>query len=352
MSVAEEIEKVSRRLRDNTFSICLIPIENMLVRFRRLVRDLSSELDKEIRFVTEGADTELDKTIIESLTDPLLHIIRNSIDHGIEDKETRLANGKTAEGTLMLRAFYSGNSVNLQIKDDGAGINPEKVRRKAIEKGIITADVQLSEKELLELIFRPGFSTATSVTDVSGRGVGMDVVKRKIADLRGEIEISSQTGQGTTITISLPLTLSIIDGLLVRIEDTHFVIPLSAVEKCYEVAHQKLVSRFEDMITLDEERIPFCYLRQEFGFSSEAPFHEEVIVVSYDEKKVGLTVDQVIGEYQAVLKPLGRYYQKQDYISGATILGDGTIALVLDTNKTIRELYKTEKSEPRSSHQQ
>lgn len=338
MSVAEEVEKVSRRLRDNTFSIALIPIETMLVRFRRLVRDLSNELGKSIDFITEGTDTELDKTIIESLTDPLLHIIRNSIDHGLEDEKTRVQNGKPSTGKLILKAFYSGANVVIQVKDDGAGIDPEKIRKKAIEKGLISADTVMDEGEVLNLIFLPGFSTAETVSDVSGRGVGMDVVNRKINQIRGEVTLNSKLGEGTTITISLPLTLSIIDGLLVKINDTHYVVPLSVVAKCYEVKHEKLVNKFDNMIVLDGDQVPFYYLRDEFDMGGEAPPHEEIIVVSYNEKRIGISVDEVIGEYQAVLKPLGRYYQQQDYLSGATILGDGTIALVVDTNKLIKEL--------------
>lgn len=338
MSVAEEVEKVSRRLRDNTFSIALIPIENMLVRFRRLVRDLSSELHKSIDFVTEGTDTELDKTIIESLTDPLLHIIRNSIDHGLEDEETRVQNGKSKTGKLTLKAFYSGNSVVIQVIDDGAGIDPEKIRKKAIEKGIISADTIMDENEILNLIFIPGFSTAETVSDVSGRGVGMDVVNRKISEIRGEVSLQSKLGEGTTTTISLPLTLSIIDGLLVKINDTHYVVPLSVVAKCFEVKHEKLVNKFDNIVVLDGEQVPFYYLRDEFEVEGEAPYHEQIIVISYNEKRIGISVDEVIGEYQAVLKPLGRYYQKQDYLSGATILGDGTIALVVDPNKLVKEL--------------
>jgi two-component system chemotaxis sensor kinase CheA len=209
MTIAENVEKISRQLRDNTFSICLIPLESMLVRFQRLVRDLSTELGKDIILVTEGADTELDKSIIESLADPLLHILRNSIDHGIEDTAVRQQKGKPKQGRILLKAFYSGTNVHIQIQDDGAGIDPRKIREKAISKGIISAEAQLSEKEILDLIFLPGFSTAAKVTDVSGRGVGMDVVRRKIAEIRGEVEIKSQLGIGTTITIKLPVTLSI-----------------------------------------------------------------------------------------------------------------------------------------------
>lgn len=338
ISVAEEVEKVSRRLRDNTFSIALIPIENMLVRFRRLVRDLSNELGKSIDFITEGTETELDKTIIESLTDPLLHILRNSIDHGLEDGTTRIKNGKSETGRLTVKAYYSGNSVVIQVMDDGAGIDPVKIRKKAIEKGLIDEDTPLDENETLNLIFLPGFSTAETISDVSGRGVGMDVVKRKISEIRGEVSLSSQVGKGTTTTIRLPLTISIIDGLLVKLNDTHYVVPLSVVAKCYEVRHERLAQNFDNNIVLDGDQVPYFYLRDELRIGGEPPQHEALIVITYNDKRVGITVDEVVGEYQAVLKPLGRYYQKQDYLSGATILGDGTIALVIDPHRLIQEL--------------
>nr|MDQ3393433.1 chemotaxis protein CheA [Bacteroidota bacterium] len=218
INIVENVEKIVRQLRDNAFSICLIPIENLLMRFKRLVRDLSAELKKDINFITEGDDTELDKNIIEHLGDPILHIIRNSLDHGIETPEERIAKGKPAQGTIFLKTFYSGNNVHILIKDDGAGIDPEKVKNKAIQKGLINVDTELSKKEIFDLIFLPGFSTTEKVTEVSGRGVGMDVVRRKINELRGLIEMDSSPNVGTSITIKLPLTFSIIDGLLVRID--------------------------------------------------------------------------------------------------------------------------------------
>ncbi|NHB68198.1 chemotaxis protein CheA [Perlabentimonas gracilis] len=334
--IAENVQKLSRQLRDIAFSIVLIPIENMLTRFQRLVRDLSSELGKDVVFATEGAETELDKTIIESLADPLMHILRNSLDHGIEDAAQREKAGKPKQGKITLKAFYSGANVMIQISDDGAGIDPEMITHKAIAKGIISADRKLSKREVLELVFLPGFSTATKVTDVSGRGVGMDVVKRKIADIRGEVEIDSEKGVGTTITIKLPLTLSIIDGLLVKVEDTHFIIPLSVVDKIYAVEHEKIAKTFNNVVVLDGKQIPFFYIRREFEHTESTEKFEQVIVVNFEEKSVGLVVDTVIGEYQAVLKPLGKHYKNQDMISGATILGDGTVALVMDTNKIIK----------------
>jgi len=336
IAIAENVQKLSRQLRDIAFSIVLIPIENLLTRFQRLVRDLSQELKKEVSFIAEGTDTELDKTIIENLTDPLLHILRNSLDHGIEDPATRLKLGKPRQGTILLKAFYSGANVHIQISDDGAGIDPERIRQKALSKGIISVDSTLSHKELIDLVFLSGFSTAQNVTDVSGRGVGMDVVRRKIADIRGEVEIDSKINIGTTITIKLPLTLSIIDGLLVKILDTFYVIPLTAVDKIYAADHNKLTKTFNNLIILDGEQIPFFYLRNEFGLEENKVKSEQVVVVHYEDKRIGLAVDNVVGEYQAVLKPLGKYYKNQEIISGATILGDGTIALVIDSNKAIK----------------
>jgi two-component system, chemotaxis family, sensor kinase CheA len=343
LAISENVQKLSRQLRDNAFSIVLIPIENMLTRFQRLVRDLSKELKKEVVFEAEGTETELDKTIIENLTDPLMHILRNSLDHGIEIPSEREEKGKPRQGKILLKAFYSGANVIIQIFDDGAGIDPNFIRAKAIQKGLISPDIQFSRKEILDLVFIPGFSTAANITDVSGRGVGMDVVKRKIADIRGEVEIESEINIGTTLTIKLPLTLSIIDGLLVKIEHIHYVIPLSVIDKIYAYEHVKLLKSFNNTIVLDGEQIPFFYLRNEFELAefTESPY-EQIIVIRYEDKRVGLVVDMVIGEYQAVLKPLGKHYKKQEIISGATILGDGTIALVMDTNKAIKQFaFKT-----------
>lgn len=337
LNIAENVQKLSRQLRDNAFSIVLIPIENMLTRFQRLVRDLSKELKKEVVFEAEGIDTELDKTIIENLTDPLMHILRNSLDHGIELPDIRMKLGKPRVGKILLKAFYSGANVIIQIFDDGAGIDPNFIRAKAVNKGLINSEAQLSKREILDLVFIPGFSTASKVTDVSGRGVGMDVVKRKIADIRGEVDLESEVGAGTTLTIKLPLTLSIIDGLLVKIAEVFYVIPLTVIDKIYAVEHKKLMKSFNNVVVLDGEQIPFFHLRNEFSLPESTAEFEEVIVVRYEDKRVGIAVDNVIGEYQAVLKPLGKHYKRQEIISGATILGDGTIALVLDTNKAIKQ---------------
>lgn len=342
LAISEEVEKISRRLRDDVFSIRLIPIENMLTRFQRLVRELSQNLEKDVVFKTEGTDTELDKNIIEMLSDPLMHIVRNSMDHGIESNADRKKLGKPARATILLKAFYSGTNVIIQISDDGKGIDPEQIKKHALSKGLISADVEISKKEALELVFLPGFSTAKQVTKVSGRGVGMDVVKRKIAEIRGEVDLDSEINKGTTITIRLPLTLSIIDGLLVQIGETKFIIPLSSVDKVYEFKHQALLNAVNHLIRTDNSEVAYLNLRELFQVDGTPPETEHVIVVQYSDVRIGLSVDNIIGQYQAVLKPLGKMYKNQQSISGATILGDGTVALVLDTNKLISQFANSE----------
>lgn len=333
--IVENMQKLSRQLRDIAFSIVLVPIESLFNRFQRLVRDLSVEMAKDIDFVTSGSDTELDKTIIENLSDPIMHIIRNSIDHGIEEPNEREAKGKSPRGKIELKAFYSGTNVIIQVKDDGAGIDPEAIREKAVSKGLVPPERKLSQKEIMDLIFLPGFSTAQKVTDISGRGVGMDVVKKKISDIRGEVEVTSEVDKGTTITIRLPLTLSIIDGLLVEIDHSPYVVPLSVIDKIYAIETDAIYSSFNNIVNLDGKGIPFFSMRKEFDLEPSNQEQEQILVVNFEDASVGLVVDNVIGEYQAVLKPLGRHYKNHDIFSGATILGDGTVALVMDTNKII-----------------
>lgn len=338
--ITENLENISRQLRDTAFSITLIPIDYLVVRFRRLVRDLSREVGKEIEFEARGAETELDKTLIEGISEPLMHILRNSIDHGIETAKERQAAGKPPAGKIILQAYYSGSQVVIAVTDDGAGMDPKKIKKKAIEKGLIPSDAQLSDKEAIDLIFMPGFSTSETVTNISGRGVGMDVVKRKVSDIRGTVQVSSSLGEGTTITIKLPLTLSIIDGMLVRIADVDYIIPLSVIDTIFAVEHEKIVASFQNVINIEGSQYPFYYLRDEFGLTDSAPAKEEIIMVKYEDRKIGIVVDNITGEYQAVLKPLGKLYRNQDIFSGASILGDGTVALVLDTHKVINQFTK------------
>ncbi|WP_430814267.1 chemotaxis protein CheA [Carboxylicivirga sp. RSCT41] len=335
LALAENIQKLSRQLRDNAFSISLIPLQSELMRFQRLVRDLSKELDKDIDFVIEGGDIELDKNIIEHLTDPLLHIIRNAVDHGIEMPDERIKSGKAPKGTILFKAYYSGASVIVEVMDDGKGIDPEFIRNKAISKGLIDANTELSRKEIFELVFLSGFSTKEEVTDVSGRGVGMDVVKKKIGEIRGEVSLDSEIGKGTTLTLELPMTLSIIDGLLVKVFKNQYVIPIANIEKIYALDTVSFGKTFNHVVNIDEEQYPFIDLRETFETEMASKGTEQLILVKYEDRKVGLLVDQVIGEYQTVVKPLGRFLKKQENISGASIMGDGTIALVIDTNRLI-----------------
>jgi two-component system, chemotaxis family, sensor kinase CheA len=334
-SVTRNFQKLIRELRDKAFSLSLLPIESMLTRFHRLVRDLSKKVNKEIVFHTEGTETELDKILIQSLADPLMHIIRNCIDHGIEDEETRARLGKPKEGLIILQAFYSGAHVFIQITDDGAGINPQVVKEKAIEKGLVNPNGIYSKKDMLNMVFLPGLSTAQKLTDISGRGVGMDVVKKKVEDVRGEVEVDSEIDQGTTVTIKLPLTLSIVDGLLVYIGTTKYIIQLSVVQKIYRIKSNQL-NEYTNLVVLENQQIPFHYLRREFDVQGDVPEEMKIVVVGYENRKIGLVVDDVIGEYQAVLKPLGKLYEHIEIISGGTVLGDGIVALVLDTSKLIK----------------
>lgn len=336
LSISEEVERLTAELRDNTMSIRTLPIGTTFSKFKRLVRDLSGELKKEIALVTEGAETELDKTVIDRLNDPMVHLIRNCIDHGIELPEARVAAGKPGEGTVHLSAAHSGANVLIRIEDDGAGLDVDAIRTKAVEKGLIAADAELSEKEVFGLIFAPGFSTATQITGVSGRGVGMDVVKRSIEALRGSIDVSSRKGAGTAITLKLPLTLAIIDGLLVKVGDGNFVLPLSIVEECVELTRDDVARSHGRQITLvREEIIPYIRLRDRFVINAGAPEVEQIVITGSSAGRVGLVVDKVIGEHQTVIKNMGKMYRKADTISGATILGNGAVALIVDVPKLV-----------------
>ncbi|MDO8608640.1 MAG: chemotaxis protein CheA [Phaeospirillum sp.] len=335
-ALVEEIERLSSELRDTTMGIRMVPIGSLFSRFRRLVRDLSKELGKEIQLTTSGEETELDKTVIERLYDPLVHLIRNSLDHGIESPEKREAHGKARQGTIHLSATHSGAQVLISIKDDGNGIDPERVHAKAEENGLIQPGAELSESELFQLILQPGFSTAAKVTSVSGRGVGMDVVKRAIDQLRGTIDIASTLGEGSDMTLRLPLTLAIIDGLLIRVGDGRYVIPLSAVEECVELtAEDDLRTTGRDFLNIRDETVPFLRLKALFNIATPAEPYQKVVIVSTGENRVGLVVDQIIGDYQTVIKSLSKIHSSVQTFSGATILGDGTVALIIDVPRLI-----------------
>lgn len=337
LAISEVVERLTADLRDNTMSIRMVPIGTTFSKFKRLVRDLADELGKDVAMVTEGAETELDKTVIERLNDPLVHLIRNCIDHGIESPALREAAGKPRQGTVRLSATHSGACVLIRIADDGAGLDGAVIREKAVERGLMAADAELPENEVFAMIFTPGFSTARQVTSVSGRGVGMDVVKRSIDALRGSIEISSRRGVGTTITLKLPLTLAIIDGLLVKVGDGYFVMPLSMVEECVELTREDVLRAHGRHLTHVRGRIvPYIRLRERFLINGNAPAQEQVVITEVGGGSVGIVVDRVIGEHQTVIKNLGRMYRNIDEISGATILGDGTVALIMDVPKLVK----------------
>ncbi|MBN1907803.1 MAG: chemotaxis protein CheA [Deltaproteobacteria bacterium] len=333
LSIAEEVEKLTTELRDNTMDIRMMPIGTIFSKFKRLVRDLSSDLGKSINLLTEGAETELDKTVIDRLDDPLVHLIRNCIDHGIETPSVRKENGKQETGTIKLSAVHKGAYVVITIKDDGAGLNADAIKEKAIEKGIIQREAVLSEKQIYELIFTPGFSTATTVTNISGRGVGMDVVKRTIVSLRGSIELDSSPGQGTMITLKLPLTLAIINGLLVSIADTCYILPLATVEECVELTQENSdQSHGSNLLNVRGEIVPYIRLRDHLNIEGKRPNLEHIVITDVQDKRIGFVVDKVIGGHQTVIKALGPAFKYVREVSGATILGDGKIALILDVN--------------------
>jgi two-component system chemotaxis sensor kinase CheA len=333
-SISEQFERLIAQLRDNTMVMRMLPIGSTFNKFRRLVRDLSIELGKEADLITEGAETELDKTVIERLGDPLVHIIRNSIDHGIESPDARERAGKPRRGTIKLAATHSGAYVLIQVSDDGKGLDRDAIRNKGIERGILSPAQDIAEQELYQLIFAPGFSTARSVTTVSGRGVGMDVVKREIDSLGGSVHLSSHVGRGMTVTLQIPLTLAIIEGLLVRIGKEFYVIPLSSVDGCIEIRRDELFAKGERRIlSYREELVPYVRLREAFDSGGEEPEIEQIVIATAQDSRIGFVVDQVVGDYQTVIKPLGRMYRDIEGISGATILGDGTVALILDVNR-------------------
>ena len=264
-----------------------------------------------------------------------MHLLRNSLDHGIEDATSRKNLGKPEQGTVFLKAFYSGTNVFIQVGDDGKGIDTDEIKSKAINKGLLKPNIKYNSDEILNVIFEPGFSTSDKVSEVSGRGVGLDVVKRKVGELRGEIKVKTELNHGTVFTIKLPLTLSIIDGLLVLIGNTRYVIPMDIVHKIYAIDHTDLEKSYYNLLVLDNQQVPYYYLREEFEEKSPIPEKEQVLVINHEDKMAAIIVDKVIGEYQAVIKTLGKLYHEQQIFSGATILGDGTIALVMDARKII-----------------
>ncbi len=335
-SVSEEIERLAGELRETMMVLRMVPVGSLFSRFRRLIHDLARDTGKAIEFETEGEATEVDKTVIERLFDPMVHLIRNSCDHGLETADDRAAAGKASAGTVRLAAHQAGGEVVITIRDDGRGINRARVRAKAEANGLIQPDQPLNDHDLLQLIFAPGFSTAATVTNLSGRGVGMDVVKRTIEGLRGSIDVQSTEGEGSLIALRIPLTLAIIDGLLVRVGTGRYVIPLTAVEECIELSlEDDLRHRGRSLITLREKLVPFLRLREVFTTDTRPDPFQKIVVVATPLGRVGLVVDQIIGNHQTVIKPMSTLHQGAATFAGATILGDGEVALILDIAQLI-----------------
>ena len=335
-SVSEEIERLAGELRDTMMVLRMVPVASLFNRFRRLVHDLSRETGKSIELVTEGEATEVDKTVIERLADPMVHLIRNACDHGLETPDQRASTGKAATGTVRLSAHQAGGEVVITIQDDGRGIDRDRVRAKAEAQGLVQPGQTLADQDLLQMIFHPGFSTAAQVTNLSGRGVGMDVVKRTIESLRGAIDVASAPGKGSTITLRIPLTLAIIDGLLVRVGSGRYVIPLAAVEECLELSlEQDLRTRGRSFITLRDSLVPFLRLREMFATGTKPDAFQKIVVIATGTERVGLVVDQIIGSHQTVIKSMSALHHNVTTFAGATILGDGGIALILDVAQLV-----------------
>ncbi|MEM7530339.1 MAG: chemotaxis protein CheA, partial [Pseudomonadota bacterium] len=329
VSVVEEVERFITGLRDTTLSLRMLPIEVVFGKFRRVVRDLSSTLGKEVRLVTRGGETEIDKNVIDRLSEPLVHMIRNAMDHGVETAEERRKAGKSTVATVTLEASQQGGEVLITVSDDGRGLNTEAIRQKAVERGLLGADERPNDAAINELIFAPGFSTAQSLSSVSGRGVGMDAVRTAVEGLRGKIAVATREGGGTRITLHMPVTLAIIDGFLVRVGAQVFVIPLAAVEECTEfapVAHDS----GRRMIELREHLVAYLDLAELFATPSGGKEARRVVIVRAQGRRLGLVVDDILGQNQTVIKPLSIYHKNIAGIAGATILGDGAVALILD----------------------
>lgn len=335
--------RLVEEVRDSALNLRMVQIGDTFNRFQRVVRDVSKDLGKDIALLIGGAETELDKMVVEKIGDPLTHLVRNSMDHGIENAELRAQRGKPAQGTVRLNAYHESGSIVIEVSDDGGGLNHERILAKAIEKGIVAPNQALSEQEVFRLIFEAGFSTADKVSNISGRGVGMDVVRRNIEALRGNIEIESQYTVGTTIRIRLPLTLAIIDGFLVGVGDSSFVIPLDMVVECVEMSEQDRQALSErNYVNLRNEVLPFIRLRDLFETGGEAQRRENIVVVQYAGHKAGLVVDGLLGEFQTVIKPLGSIFQHLQGIGGSTILGSGEVALILDVPSLVQQVVARE----------
>lgn len=330
----------TRDLQESVMRIRMLPISFVFSRFPRLVRDISQKLNKQVELKLLGEQTELDKTVMEKISDPMVHLVRNSLDHGLETVEQRIAAGKDPVGKVTLNAFHQGGNIVIEIMDDGQGLNTEKIKKKAIANGLVTEADELDADEINELIFMPGFSTADEVSDISGRGVGMDVVRRNIQSLNGSVEVSSAAGVGSTFTIRLPLTLAILDGQLVRVAKHTYIIPLISIVESLQIDISKVsrVGKDLDVLRLRDEYIPILRLYTIFNHQGAIETLDKtlLVVVESDNQKIGLLVDDLLSQQQVVIKSLEANYQKVDGVSGATILGDGRVSLIVDISGLIK----------------
>lgn len=343
----QELERLVAELRDNVLGIRMLPIGTLFGRFPRLIHDLSAELGKEVDLVTEGGETELDKSILDQLGEPLVHCLRNCLDHGVEPPDERVSKGKPRRGTIRLSAVHTGSDVVVGIADDGRGIDREAVRARAVEKQLIAPDANPTDREIFNLILMPGFSTAKQVTSVSGRGVGMDVLKRQIDALRGSLSLTSAAGKGTRVSITLPLTLAIIEGLLVQIGGDQFIVPMAEVTENVELlSAQRARNNGRNVIAVRGELVPYIDLRRTFEIASDAPPIEKVVLVRHEDQRVGLVVDRVLGTHQTVIQSLGKFFKNIDVVSGATIMGDGGVALIMDTSAVVRHADREARKRP------
>jgi two-component system chemotaxis sensor kinase CheA len=334
LEAQDEVMRLVDEVRHSALSLRMVPIGTTLRRFERVVRDVCVELDKEVSLVVTGGDTEMDKALVDQIGDPLLHLVRNCLDHGIEGRDERAGLGKPTRGTLSLNAFHDAGSIVIEAADDGRGLDRERILAKAVDRGLVEPGVSMTDAEVHALIFEPGFSTADAVSNLSGRGVGMDVVRRNVTALRGTIEVETTPGLGTTIRIRLPLTLAIIDGILVGVGSSAFIVPLDRVTECVELPAGP-VGR--DCMDLRGEVLPFIRLRSVFGISDDPPRRQSVVVVEQAGQRAGLVVDALLGQFQTVIKPLNALFSDATCISGSTILGNGEVALILDVGPLVAD---------------
>ena len=329
-----QLSRIAKELQHTAMSLRMIPIKQTFQKMERLARDLANSFSKKVHFTVSGEDTELDRTVVEEIGDPLVHMVRNALDHGLETPAQRLASGKSDTGTVHLYAYHQGSNIVIELKDDGRGINPERIHKKAVEKGLIAPGAQLTREETFNLIFAPGFSTAEKVTSVSGRGVGMDVVKRNIEKLRGKIEITSEVGQGSTFKIKLPLTMAIIDGLVVRVGTDKFILPSTSVQMALRPSRESIstIHGSGEVLELRGRILPLHRLHRRFGIPCDAqqPWEGIVVLVEHSGKVSALMVDEMVSKQEVVIKNLGAYMQGLPGVAGGAILGDGNIALILD----------------------